>query len=314
MLLPAASIMHSEGESMDPNLISDESLARVTVILVTFQSAHCAKSLSESLKAFPHVIVVDNASADDSIEAFTSHIPQARVISNEINLGFGAANNKGCAIAQTEFVLLLNPDCIIDTNAVKAMLSCADQYPLASTVGPQLIDRNGHFDKSYSMGAKAWGGKGPIADGPLSVKFVSGACMLIRRNAMENVRGFDEGFFLYYEDSDLCLRLCDLAGEIIVEPQAKVIHLSRGSSGGKARLKAEFLRGYHHIQSKFLFEKKHFQKEVSFIRRLRYAILAGLECVIRLLLLDRIRASRVFGRTLGSLKYVTDQMKRQKQA
>jgi N-acetylglucosaminyl-diphospho-decaprenol L-rhamnosyltransferase len=305
MLLPTASIMHGEGESMAPNLISDESLARVTVILVTFQSAHCAKSLSVSLKAFPHVIVVDNASSDDSIEAFTSHIPQARVIANEFNLGFGAANNKGCALAQTEFVLLLNPDCIIDDKAVKVLIACADQYPLASTVGPQLIDRNGHPDKSYSMGAKAWNGKGSIADGPLSVKFVSGACMLIRRSAFEKVRGFDDEFFLYYEDSDLCLRLCDSAGEIILEPQAKVTHLSRGSSGGKGRLKAEYLRGYHHIQSKFLFEKKHFQKEVSFIRRLRYSLMASLECVIRLLLLDRVRAFRVFGRIMGSLSYTS---------
>lgn len=286
---------------MDPNTNINESLARVTVVLVTFQSAHCAKSLGESLQPFPHVIVVDNASSDDSIAAFQSHLPQARVIANSSNLGFGAANNKGFAQATTEFVLLLNPDCIIDAKAVLALVACADQYPLASTVGPQLIDRNGHPDKSYSMGAKAWGGKGPIADGPLSVKFVSGACMLIRRNAIEKVKGFDESFFLYYEDSDLCLRLCEAAGEIIVEPRSKVTHLSRGSSGGKARLKAEYLRGYHHIQSKFLFERKHLNKAPSSPRKFRYAIFAAIEFFARLLILDGKRASRVLGRLFGSI-------------
>lgn len=301
--------MHGEGESMNPNIISDESLVRVTVVLVTFQSAHCAKSLSKSLNSFPHVTVVDNASSDETIQAFQTHIPQVSVIANDVNLGFGAANNKGVALARTEFVLLLNPDCVIDAKAVKALIVCADQFPHASMVGPQLIDRNGQPDKSYSMGAKAWGGKGPIAEGPLSVKFISGACMLIRSSAYQKVRGFDEGFFLYYEDSDLCLRLCDMAGEIIVEPQAEVIHLSRGSSGGAARLKAEYLRGYHHIQSKFLFEKKHFKKDVARLRRWRYSFLAGLEAVIRLVLLDRVRAARVVGRMIGSLNYESDQQK-----
>lgn len=296
--------MQGEGEHMDPDTISNESLTRVTVVMVTFQSAHCAAALGESLAAFPHVIVVDNASSDRTIEAFRSSIPQASIIANDKNLGFGAANNKGFAGARTEFVLLLNPDCIIDAKAVKALIACADRYPLASAVGPQLIDRNGHPDKSYSMGAKAWNGKGPIAEGLLSVKFISGACMLIRRSALQKVNGFDESFFLYYEDSDLCLRLCDQVGEIIVEPLSRVTHLSRGSSGGKGRLKAEYLRGYHHIQSKFLFEEKHLSKSASFLRMLRYAAVALAEGIIRSALMDLARSARVFGRAMGALSTI----------
>lgn len=289
---------------MDPDTINNESLARVTVVMVTFQSAHCVAALAEPLAAFPHVIIVDNASSDDTIKAFRSRIPQAHIIANDQNLGFGAANNKGFAAAQTEFVLLLNPDCIIDAQAVKALIACADCYPSASAVGPQLIDRNGSPDKSYSMGAKAWNGKGPIAEGPLSVKFVSGACMLIRSSALQQVNGFDEAFFLYYEDSDLCLRLCDQTGEIVVEPRSRVTHLSRGSSGGKSRLKAEYLRGFHHIQSKFLFEKKHLSKRVSFLRLFRYATVALVEGVLRLAFMDIPRSARVFGRVMGALAFI----------
>lgn len=281
----------------------NQPLARVTVVLVTFQSSHCARPLGEVLKPFPHVIVVDNASTDASIAAFQAHIPQACMIANSSNLGFGAANNKGFAKASTEFVLLLNPDCIIDTQAVHALIASADQYPQASAIGPQLLDRNGHPDKSYSMGAKAWGGQGPLAESFLSVKFISGACMLIRRSAIEKVKGFDESFFLYYEDSDLCIRLCETAGEIIINPNAKATHISRGSSAGNSRLKAEYIRGYHHIQSKFLFERKHLSKTVTTWRRARYALVAALECVVRLLLLDTSRAARVLGRVFGSLSY-----------
>lgn len=288
-------------------MAADQALHRLTVLLVTFQSAHCAPAMGKALAAFPHIIVVDNDSADQTVEAFQRELPQARAIRNPKNLGFGAANNRGVHAATTEFVLLLNPDCIIDEAAAHALVSCADQFPNASAIGPQLIDRHGHPDRSYSMGATAWEGKGhSLAEGPTSVRFISGACMLIRRSAMEQVQGFDEGFFLYYEDTDLCLRLSAEAGEIIVEPQAKVTHLSRGSSGGKARLKAEYLRGYHHIQSKFLFEKKHFGKSVSNVRRLRYATLAAIESVLRLLLLDRVRAARVWGRVMGSVRYPSD--------
>jgi GT2 family glycosyltransferase len=289
---------------MDPYTINNESLTRVTVVMVTFQSAHCAEALGESLAAFPHVIIVDNASSDNTIEAFRSRLPQAQVIANDQNLGFGAANNIGFAAAQTEFVLLLNPDCILDAQSVRALIACADCYPSASAVGPQLIDRNGNPDKSYSMGAKAWNGQGPIAEGLLSVRFISGACMLIRTSALQQVNGFDEAFFLYYEDSDLCLRLCEQTGEIIVEPRSRVTHLSRGSSGGKSRLKAEYLRGYHHIQSKFLFEKKHLSKRVSFLRLSRYAMVALVEGVVRLAFMDIHRSARVFGRAMGVFEFI----------
>ncbi len=290
-------------------MAADQALHRLTVLLVTFQSAHCAPAMGKALKAFPNIIVVDNDSADRTVEAFQRELPQARAIRNPKNLGFGAANNRGVDASSTEFVLLLNPDCIIDESAAHALVSCADQFPSASAIGPQLIDRHGHPDRSYSMGATFWEGKGnALAEGHTSVRFISGACMLIRRAAMNRVQGFDEGFFLYYEDTDLCLRLSDQAGEIIVEPQAKVTHLSHGSSGGKAQLQAEYLRGYHHIQSKFLFEKKHFGKSVSTLRRTRYAALAAIECGLRAMLLDRVRAARGWGRVMGSLRYNKERM------
>jgi len=286
-------------------------LARVTVVLVTFHSAHCAAELGRALAGFPHVTLVDNASTDDTLAQFGKHIPQANLLANERNLGFGAANNRGIWAAETEFVLLLNPDCVLDAQAVSQLVRCADAFPDAALVGPQLLGRSGQPDISYTWAPNSWAAQGPGADGPTCVGFISGACMLIRREAMQRVKGFDEGFFLYYEDTDLCLRLAQQFGALIVAPQARVTHLSRGSSGGKGRLKAEYMRGYHHIQSKFLFNLKHQGVQVSRARRWRYCATACLEMLVRLLVLDLARATRVLGRVVGAWRYPDDMTSRQ---
>lgn len=287
-------------------------LARVTVVLVTFHSGHCAQDLGRALAGFPHVTLVDNASQDDTLGQFRRYLPQARQLANERNLGFGAANNRGISAADTEFVLLLNPDCMVDADTVSRLVRCADTFPDAAMIGPQLLGRSGQDDISYTWAPNTWPAKGPGAEAEACVGFISGACMLIRRAAMQQVQGFDEDFFLYYEDTDLCLRLARHVGALIVAPQARVTHLSRGSSGGTGRLKAEYMRGYHHIQSKFLFNLKHLGMQVSRSRRWRYCMTALLEMVVRVLILDLVRATRVLGRVVGAWRYPTDMRSRQR--
>ena len=276
---------------------------RVTVLVVTFNSAHCLPALGQGLQGLPWVTVVDNASADDTLAQVAAHLPQARVMRQGRNLGFGAANNLGWRAAGTEFVLLLNPDCICTSEAIAQLVRTADAHPGASTVAPQLLGRRGEPDISYRWRVDGWASRGPGADGPCCVGFVSGAVMLIRRSALQQAQGFDEGFFLYYEDEDLCLRLLDQAGPIVVDPAAQVQHLSRGSVGGRQRFQAEYLRGLHHIQSKFRFRRKHLGRRASAAQRLGYGLGAAAETLLRLLLLDPRRAARSAGRVVGVLRY-----------
>ncbi|MBC7617690.1 MAG: glycosyltransferase family 2 protein [Candidatus Saccharibacteria bacterium] len=286
-------------------------LERVTVVMATYHSGHCAAELGRCLADFPHVTVIDNASSDDTVAKVRQHLPKAQVLINERNLGFGAANNRGIWAANTEFVLLLNPDCIIDAKAVAMLIRTAERYPSAAVVAPQLLSRQGKLDLSYCWTPSTWAAQGPGAEAEACVGFVSGACMLIRREAMLGVKGFDEDFFLYQEDTDLCLRLAKQCGELILNPQSKVTHLSRGSSSGKSRFKAEYLRGYHHIQSKFLFDSKHQNVQVSNMRRWRYCAVAGLEMIARVFMLDLVRATRVLGRLMGAWRYPNDIKARQ---
>jgi N-acetylglucosaminyl-diphospho-decaprenol L-rhamnosyltransferase len=276
---------------------------RVMAIVVTFNSGHCIAPLAGCLQALPQIMIVDNASADDTCARVAQHLPHARWLPLAQNLGFGVANNRGLAEATTEFVLLLNPDCIVAPGAVEALIACADRFPEAAAVAPQLVDRQGRPDISYRWRSDQWSSSGPGADGPACVGFASGACLLIRSDSMRRVGGFDEDFFLYYEDDDLCIRLQQHCGALVLEPAARVQHFSRGSVGGKQRFHAEYLRGLHHIQSKFRFRRKHLGRRAGAAQRLGYGLGAAAETLLRLLLLDPRRAARSAGRVAGVLGY-----------
>ncbi len=280
-----------------------QTLCRVTAIVVTFNSAHCIPALAQGLAALPHIIVVDNGSTDSSLAAVRQHLPQARCLELGRNLGFGAANNRGWQAANTEFVLLVNPDCMPDTQSIVALVAQADTWPDAALVAPQLLDRHARPKIDYRWATTAWISRGPGADASVCVGFVCGACMLIRRDAMARIGGFDEDFFLYYEDDDLCLRLSRDAGALLLDPRIQVRHFSRGSVGGAWPQAGEYLRGYHHIQSKFHFRLKHFGQPPTWLQRLRNVLRGGLETLLRLLLLDTRRAARSAGRCVGAIRY-----------
>jgi GT2 family glycosyltransferase len=278
-------------------------LDRITVSVVTYESQHCMAELGRHLLDFPYVTVVDNASADDTLAAAKQHLPQAHIICNATNLGFGAANNRAITQATTEFVLLLNPDCTMTPEAAVALLEAADRYPNASAIGPQLFDGTGQPEMGYRMRLDRWAAKSGPAEGDLCVEFLSGACVLIRRDALQHIGGFDEDFFLYQEDHDLCLRLAKECGELVLCPGATATHLSRRSSGGKHRYRAEYVRGYHHIQSKFIFDQKYSNKKFGTSQVIRYVLMAIMETGIRLCLLDFQRAIRAWGRSQGAWRF-----------
>lgn len=232
-------------------------LDRVTVITVTYNSAHCVPALAQVLAACPHVCVVDNASADATIADVRRMLPQAKVIALPENLGYGAANNAAIELATTPYVLLLNPDCEAGAEAIAELVRLADADPVSGMWVPQLLGSDGSREINYSMprhhGRPRTGG----ADGPLCVGYACAAALLIHRERMAPHGFFDTRFFLYYEDEDLCLRAFNARLPIVVLPQVSMTHHSRGSVRGPRPLAAEYWRGWHHAQSKIRFAAKH---------------------------------------------------------
>ena len=178
-----------------------------TVVIVTYNSAHCLPSLSRSLSKLKNIIFVDNASEDKTTESINSFFPQAKIISLEKNLGFGAANNKALALVQTPYALLLNPDCETKEDFFSKLITSANQFIDAAIIAPHLISRDGSTEINYRWPVTYWKSKGDKADGPCCVGFVCGAVMLIKLTEMKDIGFFDEEFFLYYEDDDLCQRV-----------------------------------------------------------------------------------------------------------
>ena len=214
-------------------------LRRVCVVTVAYNSAAALRGLLGSVPEGLAVIVVDNASRDDS--AAVAEAAGARVIRNAVNLGFGAGCNIGMAAAETEFVLLANPDTRLDAAAIARLVAAADAFPDAAILAPMLCDERGERVRSWDVeqlhrrllarkrGAEPW------PEGPLCAEFLSGACMLLR--ASDGLR-FDEAFFLFYEDDAICAAARAKGRALVLVPDAVVHHAGGGSSAPSQALSA----------------------------------------------------------------------------
>jgi N-acetylglucosaminyl-diphospho-decaprenol L-rhamnosyltransferase len=276
------------------------SLQDVTVIIVTYNSRHCISDLSSGLARFAHVIFSDNASLDGSAEQARMSVPHAKVLEHASNLGFGAANNRALTLVQTPYALLLNPDCELHADQAAALIEAATEHSQAAIIAPQLLRKDRSVDVNYRWPSNHWKPTGEIAAQALCcVGFVTGAVMLFRLDQFRETGFFDEDFFLYYEDDDLCLRLFKVQKSIIVAPHVQWLHASRGSVRGNTPHRAEYWRGFHHAQSKIVFARKHRSKSAANCLRWQTLLLALLVMPIRLLLPSPKLVARLWGRIMG---------------
>ncbi|MBF9232367.1 glycosyltransferase family 2 protein [Microvirga alba] len=211
----------------------------VTAIVVAFDSAEALPECLGALRAEEvAVIVVDNASGDDS--AAVAERLGARVIRNALNEGYGRANNIGAWAADSEFVLIVNPDVVVQPGTVAALLDAADRYPDAALFAPKVVEPNGRvFYQPRSLLAgylENPTGKLAVPAGEACAPFFSGACFLVRREVFLKLGGFDESIFLFYEDDDLCRRITDSQAALVYVPQATVLHGRGRSSAPKPGL------------------------------------------------------------------------------
>jgi GT2 family glycosyltransferase len=275
----------------------------VTVIVVTYNSAHCIAGLAPVLAKLPHVTIIDNASNDGTADAAAQAMPNATILRNTENLGFGAANNRALLQATTPYALLLNPDCLPTPDFLEGLLSVAGEYPEAAIIAPHLIRRGGEVEVSYRWPGTLWRSHGPAAEGVCCVGFVCGAVMLMNMQVMRQIGFFDEDFFLYYEDEDLCHRVFASRKAILLAPQVTVTHLSRGSVRGNSPLRAEFYRGYHHAQSKLIFTGKHVSKMQATRLRRKTLLLAFAALLPRAIVPVPRYMARLLGRICGLYEF-----------
>lgn len=229
------------------------SASLITAIVVAYDSAEvlpaCLLALAgEGVPA----VVVDNASGDASAAIARRH--GATVIANARNEGYGRANNQGVAASATPYVLIVNPDVEIRPGAVAALLAAAERYTDAGMLAPRIVEPSGRiFLQPRSLLSPAHlnrSGAMAVPDGDACLPFLSGACLLIRREVFLSLGGFDPAIFLFYEDDDLCRRMRDAGHALIHVHEAEAGH-GRGRSSApsparrfKARWHLAWSEGY----------------------------------------------------------------------
>jgi N-acetylglucosaminyl-diphospho-decaprenol L-rhamnosyltransferase len=215
----------------------------------------CVQSLlGDTSAGAPEIVVVDNGSRDGSVDAVRRALPTVRVVEPGANLGYAAAANRGTAATTAPVVAVCNPDLVVRAGTAAALLARFTAEPDLAAVGPVLRNPDGtqypsaraHASSSDALGHALLGRVWPRNRftrryrqldtdwrRPRNVDWVSGAIVFLRRAAVDSVGGWDERYFMYVEDVDLCWRLRRLGWRVAYEPGGEAVHVQGASTGGR---------------------------------------------------------------------------------
>ncbi len=246
-------------------------IPRICIIIVNYNTglllSRCLDSIRAQKESDCRVIVVDNASVDNSLELVRSGYPEVQLIANDRNLGFAAANNQAIRETEAEFLFFLNPDTELQPGCLDEIRAFMEAHPEVGMAGPAIINSDcSHHPTVEDSYPGSHYTCGEVDDLPGDIAWILGAALIARRKVIADVRGFDERFFLYAEDIDLCLEVRKKNWSLGYIPKAKVLHLE-GQSEKKA-LFADVME--RKIRAELIFFKKHYRSEtVAKIRRAR---------------------------------------------
>jgi GT2 family glycosyltransferase len=251
----------------------------IDIVIVNYNSTDyilkCLQSVYADLDGFPATVWIEDNNSADGVNRISDQFPDVVLSRNKINLGFGAAVNRALEKGIAPYVVLLNPDARILEGFFSKILSFMEQNPQIAIAGPRILDEDGAIQgsaRAFPTPLTALFGRSSLftrlfpnnpisgsniltnrSDGihPLEVDWVSGACMVIRRKAINRVGCFDERFFMYWEDADWCKRMWDGGWKVVYYPLAGIVH-HVGVSSSQLLLKSRFA---FHKSVYLLFEK-----------------------------------------------------------
>lgn len=236
----------------------------ISVIIVSYNTADlisdCLESVMASRQISCEIFVVDNASRDGSADVVREKFPAARLIANEDNRGFGAANNQALRECTGRYVIFLNPDTTVEPESFCRMVAFMDANPGVGLAGPKVLNPDGTRQDSVSFRYPGHRyGEADLGVLPGDIACVLGACQIARTSLLRELGGFDEDFFLYGEDQDLCLRIRKRGLEIGLIPDATIMH--HGGKSERGTLPEEVVR--KKIRAELLFYHKHYRPETA---------------------------------------------------
>jgi GT2 family glycosyltransferase len=278
-------------------------MPELSILIVNFNTREllqdCLRSIAQDEGVQAEIIVVDNASRDGSAAMVRADFPQVCVLENDENEGFAKANNRAIARAGGQYLLLLNSDTVVHPGALQVMTDFLAAHPRAGAVTCRLLDADGSVQACVSgtpgpilllfrlcgvsrifrdqrlrqrarqaagffLGSTIRSYLDPyVSQSPAQVENISGACLMLRREAIEQVGLLDESYFMYFEDMDYCLRLRQAGWKLYYLPEGEIVHLVGRSSSGRMR---DF--SLHSYRSLFALYRRHFPPRTLAVVRL----------------------------------------------
>lgn len=265
-------------------------MTRISVIIISYNTReillNCLRSVYTSVgNVEPEVFVVDNASTDGSVEAIRREFPQCIVMANETNVGFSRANNQAVRMCTGRYVLLLNPDTVVEPDVMAKMAGFMDEQQDVGMVSCKLVTHDGSLDLACrrafpslwdglcrASGLSQWFPNSRLLarynltyldeNQTCQVDAVNGAFMFARREAVEQVGLLDEDFFMYAEDLDWCFRFGKSGWKVVYHPAATTVHLKGQSGNPKSSAMIREL-----FRSTKLFYRKNCFPDMGLLRR-----------------------------------------------
>ncbi len=268
----------------------------VSVVIVSFNVRGFLESLINSLRRSlegieSEIVVVDNSSDDDTVEFLKKNFQDVKLIENHLNLGFGKANNQGVEASSGEYLLLINPDAVVGENTIREMLAFSKEHPDAGATSCKVLNADGTLQKTCRRGFPTpWVAFTKISG--LSAVFprtrlfgrynltylnpeedhevdaIGGSFMFIPRHVFEEVSGFDEDYFMYGEDIDLCYKIKRAGYKVYYTPSTSAIHFK-----GESTRRSNINQTYEFYRAMSVFVEKRYGMNTLLSRLLRLAIL-----------------------------------------
>lgn len=259
--------------------VSDNAVPDVSICIVNWNRADCLRECLRSIwRSKPSVsfeiIVIDNASTDDSVSVVNAESTQAMLVVNSENVGFARANNQAFELARGRYLLLLNNDTAMLSGTLDAMITFMEQHPDAGILGCKVLNPDGSLQPSCrrlpSLSTLFWRAvyldklfphnrwtaadtmSGWRHDTVREVDVIMGCCMLVRRTMLDQIGPLDERFFMYSEETDWCCRAHQHGWKVYFTPEAQIIHY-----GGQSASLQTVAMAMHFQQSRIEYFRKH---------------------------------------------------------
>ena len=267
----------------------------LSVIIVSYKSDYVIENCINSIHSEIEIVVVDNSNNHQLKEKIETKYKNVKYILSKENLGMGAGNNLGIKNVNKDFVLILNPDVTLEKSSIDEMIIASQEIENFGIIAP-LSDKSEY--PNYTL--KKMNDFDPIK--PFKVKSVDGYAMLLNLKKLKKLNDFyffDENFFLYLENEDLCLRLEKNDENIYIVPKSRIHHLGGKAVDPKYKNEIEYLRNWHWMWSKFYFNKKHYGYLIALFKVFKNLISAKIKFFYYLITFNTFKRKIYQMRLLG---------------